>query len=75
MLCTNVFWTARPHKYRRINPCEGQVHLSLGTMPVADILADVNKGAVGDTNLQRLLVVAPDRVLLLAEEQSLIEIR
>ncbi len=33
------------------------------------------KGAAGDINLQWLLVVAPDRVLLLSEEQSLIELR
>jgi hypothetical protein len=33
------------------------------------------KGAAVDVNLQRLLVVAPDRVLLLSEEQSLIELR
>jgi hypothetical protein len=33
------------------------------------------RGAAGDMNLQRLLVVAPDRVLMLSEEQSLIELR
>ena len=32
-------------------------------------------GATGDIDLQRLLVVEPDRVLLLSEEQSLIELR
>ncbi len=86
-----------------VDACEGQVHLSVKPVPVAEIVADVNKGmapghrrlavadigasgsalsgwalcrgAAGDTNLQRLLVVAPDRVLLLSEEQSLIELR
>ena len=33
------------------------------------------RGAKGDMNLQRLLVVAPDRVLLLSEQRSLIELR
>ena len=83
-----------------VDPCEGQVHVSLKTMPV---VADVNKGMApgrkrlaaadlgvggsalsgwarcqgraGDTNLQRLLVVAANRVVLLSEEQSLIELR
>ena len=86
-----------------IDPCEGQVHLELKPTPVADIVADVNKGrapgrkqlavadlgasgtplsgwalcrgAKGDLNLQRLLVVAPDRIVLLSQEQSLIELR
>jgi len=86
-----------------VDPCEGQVHVSLKSTPVADIVAEVNKGIApgrkrlaaadlgvsgsvssgwalcrgpaGDTNLQRLLVVAPDRVVLFSEEQSLIELR
>ncbi len=86
-----------------VDACEGQVRVSLRTVPVDEIVADVNKGvapgrkrlaaadlgvdgaalsgwalchgAAGDMNLQRLLVVAPDRVVLLSEEQSLIELR
>ena len=86
-----------------VDPCEGQVHLDLKPTPVADIVAEVNKGrapgrkqlaaadlgasgtplsgwalcrgAKGDLNLQRLLVVAPDRIVLLSQEQSLIELR
>ncbi len=86
-----------------VDACEGQVHLSVKSVPVKEIVADVNKGlapghrqlavadlgasgsalsgwalcrgAAGDMNLQRLLVVAPDRVLMLSEEQSLIELR
>lgn len=33
------------------------------------------KGAAGDVNLRRLLVVTPERMLLLDEEQALIELR